>query len=155
MSVELSFPVEHIKRNLSIWEDRKRENIENNHHDLIQLEQQHNLKHDDLTITTTTSIMDDSSKRYTSMDEIDSSASSSGSTTATEENYHSQAVHALQNKKELDSSLPKMPAVAMTSLSPTNNVYPVNKNQGEFDHYATDWDQRESSGPVYCQCVIQ
>jgi hypothetical protein len=138
--IELSFPVDHIKRNLSIWEDRKRENIENNHHDLIQ--QQQNLKHDDTAVD----------KRYVSMDENDSS--SSGSTTATEENYHSQAVHALQNK-ELDSSLPKMPAVAMTSLSPVNNVYPVDKNHGEFDHYAADWDPRESSGPVYCQCIIQ
>jgi hypothetical protein len=146
--------VDHIKQNLSIWEDRKRENIENNHHDLIQ--QQQNLKHDDLTTTTGTTVVHDSSKRYTSMDENDSSTSSSGSTTVTEENYRSQAVHALQNNKELDSSLPKMPAVAMTSLSPPgNNVYPVDKNHRDFDHYAADWDPRESSGPVYCQCIIQ
>ncbi|KAG2232414.1 hypothetical protein INT48_005717 [Thamnidium elegans] len=116
---ELSFPVDHIKMNLSIWEDRKRANS--------------------IAQSTTTTVTD------TKLPHDEN------------EEYHTQAVDAL-GKRDDDCSfkLPKMPAVAMTSLSQNNNnnIYPhKDSNQREYDH--TDWDPQESSGPVYCQCIIQ
>ncbi|GAA5816888.1 hypothetical protein MFLAVUS_010423 [Mucor flavus] len=116
---ELSFPVEHIKMNLSIWEHRKRANS--------------------IAQSTTTTVTDKKLPRNEN------------------EEYHAQATYAL-GKRDDDCSfkLPKMPAVAMTSLSQNNNnnIYPhKDSNQREYDH--TDWDPQESSGPVYCQCIIQ
>lgn len=120
---ELSFPVDHIKTNLSIWEERKREKP------LVDIAQ-----------STTTTVTDD---HYGQVDD---------------EDYHSQAVSALVKKDDSSFQLPKMPAVAMTSLSQNtnNNIYPHSKdssNQQEYDH--GEWDPQESSGPVYCQCTIQ
>lgn len=111
-TTELSFPVDHIKRNLSIWEDRKRKNIEKNH--------DHAMEEELL---------------------LENQSSSSSSTTATED-FQTQAVNAL-NTKDTSYTIPKMPAVAMTDLSHTGKTR-------EFDH---EWE--ESSGPVYCQCIIQ
>ncbi|CAO0791604.1 unnamed protein product [Mucor circinelloides] len=122
---ELSFPVDHIKRNLSIWEDRKRENIENNHHTSTHQQQQQ---------------------------QQEDSNSSSDTTATAEDDYHSQAVAALSKKGDIDSgyTLPEMPAtLAMSSFSSiTTKQY-----QHEQDHHG-DWDPRESSGPVYCSCNI-
>ncbi|GAN05225.1 hypothetical protein MAM1_0085c04694 [Mucor ambiguus] len=123
---ELSFPVEHIKRNLSIWEDRKRENIENNHHTSTQQQQQQQQQED--------------------------SNSSSDTTATAEDDYHSQAVAALSKKGDIDSgyTLPEMPAtLAMSSFSSIN----TKRYQHDQDHHG-DWDPRESSGPVYCSCNI-
>lgn len=122
--------MDYIKSNLSIWEDRKRENIDS----ITDTTEQ----------STTTTVIDN---RH------------DDDSTTEEEDYHTQAVNAL-NKKDLvvdDYTLPKMPAVAMTSLS-QNNIYPVYKDadaqlQRDYDH--GDWDPRESSGPVYCHCTIQ
>ncbi|KAI9355004.1 hypothetical protein BD770DRAFT_324354, partial [Pilaira anomala] len=115
---ELSFPVDHIKMNLAIWEDRKRANS--------------------IAQSTTTTVTDSNQQQLG------------------DQECHTQAANAL-GKRDDDSSfkLPKMPAVAMTSLSQnnTNNVYPQKDSNHEFDH--TDWDPQESSGPVYCQCIIQ
>ncbi|KAG2200141.1 hypothetical protein INT47_012422, partial [Mucor saturninus] len=120
---ELSFPVDHIKTNLAIWEERKRENP------VIDIAQ-----------STTTTVTDDHCKH------------------AEDEDYHSQAVSVLgKNVDDSSFKLPKMPAVAMTSLTQNtnNNIYPhsKNSNQREYDH--GEWDPQESSGPVYCQCTIQ
>ncbi|KAI8642991.1 hypothetical protein BD408DRAFT_343218, partial [Parasitella parasitica] len=121
---ELSFPVEHIKRNLSIWEDRKRENIEDNHEKTTQQQQQQQRQ----------------------------DFSSGSDTTATDEEYHSQAVAALAKKGDLDSgyTLPAMPTtLAMSSLlSMASKRYP-----DEHDHQG-EWDLREPTGPVYCSCNI-
>lgn len=147
---ELSFPVDYIKSNLSIWEDRKRENAE------------HLTTTEDTEQSTTTTVID--SRQHD--DDIDDEKDDS--TTTVEENYHVQAAHTLSSKKELEDSgykLPKMPAVAMTSLAQTvnnNNIYPIStpqykdtdaQLQRDYDH--GDWDPRESSGPVYCHCTIQ
>lgn len=117
-SIELYFPVDHIKMNLAIWEDRKRANS--------------------IAQSTTTTVTDSNQQQLG------------------DQECHTQAANAL-GKRDDDSSfkLPKMPAVAMTSLSQnnTNNVYPQKDSNHEFDH--TDWDPQESSGPVYCQCIIQ
>ncbi|KAL7324208.1 3',5'-cyclic-nucleotide phosphodiesterase, variant 2 [Mucor circinelloides] len=122
---ELSFPVDHIKRNLSIWEDRKRENIENNHHTSTHQQQQQ---------------------------QQEDSNSSSDTTATAEDDYHSQAVAALSKKDDIDSgyTLPEMPAtLAMSSFSSIT----TKRYQHEQDHHG-DWDPRESSGPVYCSCNI-
>ncbi|CEP19765.1 hypothetical protein [Parasitella parasitica] len=111
---------DHIKRNLSIWEDRKRENIENNHEKTTQQHEQQRRQ----------------------------DSNSGSDTTATDEEYHAQAVAALAKKSDLDSgyTLPAMPTtLAMSSLlSMAPKRYP-----DEHDHQG-EWDHHESAGPVYC-----
>ncbi|RCH80784.1 3',5'-cyclic-nucleotide phosphodiesterase, partial [Rhizopus stolonifer] len=140
---ELSFPVKYIEQNLSIWQDRKQEHIESNHHTLV-----HDRRHNENTQSTTTTVVGSSYQKEDTDSHSDSTA-----TSASEDNsdYHTQAVDAIGSKP--DYNLPKMPAVAMTSLSHPNNVYPT-KESPDFDH-VSEWEHRESSGPVYCQCTIQ
>jgi hypothetical protein len=133
--------VDHIKSNLSIWEDRKRENIEHCH----ETEQS----------TTTTVIgkheIESSSSTSTSASENDDSTTTN---TTQDEDYHTQAVNVLSTK---DYKLPKMPAVAMTSIHQGSNIYHSSTFKDDNDPYDHgDWDPaRTSSGPVYCQCTIQ
>ncbi|CEG68209.1 hypothetical protein RMATCC62417_04519 [Rhizopus microsporus] len=107
---DLSFPVEYIKRNLSIWEERKKESFDKEHQ-----------------ITEETAIVQ--------------------STIVEDEKDYRRA---LNNESDSEYKLPAMPAVAMTSLS---HIYP---KEISHDQHQEDWNQSaQSSGPVYCHCIIQ
>ncbi|KAG0748603.1 hypothetical protein G6F57_004231 [Rhizopus arrhizus] len=113
---DLSFPVEHIKKNLSVWEERKKELIDKEH-EIIE----------ETTIvqSATTIVEDDKDYRL-----------------------------ALNNngESETEYKLPVMPPVAMTSLS---HVYPKETTHQNETTIEDDWHPSSSSGPVYCQCIIQ
>ncbi|KAI8373605.1 hypothetical protein EDC96DRAFT_498924 [Choanephora cucurbitarum] len=132
---ELSFPVDYIKQNLSIWEDRKRDHMP----------PYRDRRHNENTQSTTTTVV---GSHYPKDD-----SSSSTEEEEDDDDYHTQVADAIGGKP--DYNLPKMPAVAMTSLSHNSSpMYPMKENQ-ELDHIS-DWHPREdSTGPVYCQCIIQ
>ncbi|KAI8980443.1 hypothetical protein BDB01DRAFT_851730 [Pilobolus umbonatus] len=115
---ELSFTVDQIEMNLSIWQERK-----------------------------------ESAKLKTPDDnKMDSTATTVVEDKSVEDDYFKQAAKSLNSESDL--KLPRMPDIAMTSLS--SRTYPTQKNtqQDDLDE-DNHWTAYQSSGPVYCQCLIQ
>ncbi|KAI9486281.1 MAG: hypothetical protein EXX96DRAFT_548412 [Benjaminiella poitrasii] len=144
---ELSFPVDHIKRNLSIWEDRKHKNETN------QPERP----------SATTTIVD------SSHGDSDSNSTDNNSYHDSQQDikdYHSEAANVLSKNSDKDSvtatapslGLPKMPAVAMSTIVPSDNYeyddcFDVEVRSNNRNSWSVQ--PHESSIPVYCQCVLQ
>lgn len=157
--------MDHIKSNLSIWEDRKRENIQ---HIPSTAEERQS------TTTTVIGKIESSTSSSSTTSSSSSSENDDSTTTNTtqgeeeeDEDYllhHSQAVNLLNKDSTEGYKLPKMPAaVAMTSLS-TSDMYnnsstisTTTKDDTYLREYDHGWDptRETSSGPVYCQCIIQ
>lgn len=160
--------MDHIKSNLSIWEDRKRENIQ---HIPSTAEERQS------TTTTVIGKIESSTSSSSTTSSSSSSENDDSTTTNTtqgeeeeedgDEDYrlhHTQAVNLLNKDSTEGYKLPKMPAaVAMTSLS-TSDMYnnsstisTTTKDDTYLREYDHGWDpaRETSSGPVYCQCIIQ
>lgn len=113
--------------NLSIWEERKRENL------VLDIAQ-----------STTTTVTDDHC-RQTEDEDYHLQAVKSLGKTLDETNFKLPEMPAVAM-----TSLSQN-----TNHNNTNTIYTRYKttHQQEYDH--GDWDPQESSGPVYCQCTIQ